>query len=75
MPRIFDNIDQKLLPAIQQTLAVAYRADFCKAHDLNLYAAMRDAIVDALGAPDNSAEIMVDRQGRPVPDTDLRDIE
>jgi hypothetical protein len=29
MPRIFDNIDQKLLPALQETLNVAERADFC----------------------------------------------
>jgi hypothetical protein len=28
MPTIFDNIDQKLLPALQQTLALSYRADF-----------------------------------------------
>lgn len=29
MPRIFDNIVEKLLPALQETLNVAYRADFC----------------------------------------------
>lgn len=29
MPRIFDNIDQQLLPALQETLNVAERADFC----------------------------------------------
>jgi superfamily II DNA or RNA helicase len=29
VPRIFDNIDQRLLPALQETLAVADRADFC----------------------------------------------
>ncbi len=29
MPRIFDNIEQNLLPALQQTLEVADRADFC----------------------------------------------
>jgi superfamily II DNA or RNA helicase len=29
MPRIFDNIDQKLLPALIDTLQVAKRADFC----------------------------------------------
>jgi hypothetical protein len=29
MPRIFDNIEKSLLPALQETLKVAERADFC----------------------------------------------
>ena len=29
MPRIFDNIEQSLLPALRETLEVADRADFC----------------------------------------------
>ena len=29
MPKIYDNIEQQLLPALRQTLELAHRADFC----------------------------------------------
>ena len=29
MPRIFDNITDSLLPALQETLSLCERADFC----------------------------------------------
>jgi type I restriction enzyme M protein len=46
-----------------------------KQRGIKLYAAMRDAIVEALSEPDETAEILVDRQGRPEPDSDRRDYE
>ena len=29
MPQVYDNIDNTLLPALQDILSVSYRADFC----------------------------------------------
>jgi hypothetical protein len=29
MPRIFDNIEENLLPALQETIELCERADFC----------------------------------------------
>ncbi len=29
MPRILDNIEQRLRPALAETMRVAHRADFC----------------------------------------------
>jgi len=29
LPRIFDNIDQQLLPALRETIELSSRSDFC----------------------------------------------
>jgi len=35
MPRIFDNIEDKLLPVLQETLSLSDHADFCKVKRFN----------------------------------------
>ena len=34
MPRIFDNIDTGLIPALRETLQVSDKGDFCVNHPL-----------------------------------------
>lgn len=64
-PKVYKNVE---------TFREVFKTEAEK-RGIKLYAATRDAIVDALGKRDEEADIMVDRQGRPEPDTDFRDYE
>jgi hypothetical protein len=63
MPRIFDNIDQSLLPALCDTLVRSDRADFCVGY-FNLRGWKQEActVLKTPGGIDNQTAIRLKQQ-------------
>jgi superfamily II DNA or RNA helicase len=68
MPRIFDNLtdDQNLLVALQNTINVAHRADFCVGYfNLRGWKSIADHIDGWAGDEDHRCRVLVGMQNRP----------
>ena len=72
MPRIFDNIDQQLLPALRETLKTANHADFCVGYfNLRGWRGLSSYVEEWEGGDEGCCRLLVGMQ--PPPEETFRD--
>jgi hypothetical protein len=63
MPRIFDNIDQKLLESLDYSINSAYRADFCVGYfNLRGWGLIANKIENFQGGDNQQCRVLIGMQ-------------
>ncbi len=73
MPRIFDNIESRLLPALKETLTLCHRSDFCVGYfNLRGWRHLHDYVEQWPGGEGQCCRLLVGMQ--PKPEDQLREL-